>query len=120
MGIDYSESNYREISKENRIGKCIEDKAADILLNGGTITIIDINDDGTTAYGKLPHESFPYGNDDFSYPHVAYQVSLKDFYIGLQKEEAVPYVNQLIEEEDDFYTGYNLLQIITFGEIIYG
>lgn len=93
-------------------GDCYEDILARHLLDGGNIVIIDNDADGV-AYGKLPQK---FGADD----EVEYTVSYQDFINGLQCEEAFPYVVDIINENGDYWTSYNLIQCVLFGEIIYG
>jgi len=91
---------------------CFEDILARHLLNGGNIVIIDNNAEGE-VYCNLPHKI---GEDD----EVEYTVSYQDFLNGFQCDEALPYVEDMINETDDYWTSYNLIQCVLFGEIIYG
>ena len=93
-------------------GDCYEDILARHLLDGGNIVIIDNDADGV-AYGNLPQKI---GEDD----EVEYTVSYQDFIKGLQCEEAFPYVVDMINENGDYWTSYNLIQCVLFCEIIYG
>lgn len=91
---------------------CYEDILARHLLNGGNIVVIDVDAEGV-VYGNLPRKI---GEDD----EVEYTVSYQDFLKGFQCDEALPYVEDMINETDDYWTSYNLIQCVLFGEIIYG
>ena len=91
---------------------CYEDILARHLLNGGNIVIVDNNAEGE-VYGNLPHKIGEYDS-------VEYTVSYKDFLKGMQCNEALPYVMDMIKENNDYWTSYNLIQCVLFGEIIYG
>lgn len=91
---------------------CFEDILAKHLLNGGNILVID-NDAEGEVYGNLPHNI-----DELD--SVEYTVSYQDFLKGMQCDEALPYVMDMINENGDYWTSYNLIQCVLFGEIIYG
>lgn len=87
---------------ENR---CCEELWADRLLGGGHIVVVNYEDE-----------------DENGVP-VKYKLNLEDFKNGLNKardKEAVRDWADFVEEEDDYYTCNNLLQVIVFGEIVYG
>jgi hypothetical protein len=87
---------------ENR---CCEELWADRLLGGGHIVVVDYEDE-----------------DENGVP-AKYTLNLEDFKNGLNKardKEAVRDWADFVEEEDDYYTCNNLLQVIVFGEIVYG
>jgi hypothetical protein len=87
---------------ENR---CCEELWADRLLGGGHIVVVDYEDE-----------------DENGVP-AKYKLNLEDFKNGLNKardKEAVRDWADFVEEEDDYYTCNNLLQVIVFGEIVYG
>lgn len=111
---------------------CYEDKLAKALLNGQTIVVRDAYAEGC-VYGNLPHEIE--GCDDFG--NVAYEITLEDVKKGLEKacggtfkinfdgEEgfALRAFNSFADKDAyDFDLVYAdcLMQIIVFGELIYG
>lgn len=108
---------------------CLEDVWAKCLLGGKTIECTDYYAE-TDVYGDLPHEIDTDGN-------VTYKVTLKDLINGLQKcadgtfKDAEKYNDKgfLARCYNDFaYDGDNwdyveadaLMQIVLFGELIYG
>lgn len=85
--------------------RCREERWADRLLGGGHIVVLDWED-----------------TDDDERP-TKYTLSLDDFKNGLIKArdgEAAKDWADFVDETDDFYTCNNLLQVIVFGEIVYG
>lgn len=87
---------------ENR---CREELWADRLLGGGHIVVVDYEDE-----------------DENGVP-TKYTLNLEDFKVGLNKardKKAVRDWSDFVEEEDDYYTCNNLLQVVVFGEIVYG
>lgn len=55
------------------------------------------------------------------YYHPAYRVGLEEILEGCSTDEGYEYAKELFLDEDgDFFTAYNLLQIIIFGEVVYG
>ena len=110
ISVRYDKSLLNEIKSKSDY---FEDNAANLLLAGKHIYVIDWDADGQ-AYGDLPHSEL---EDNV----LKYRVTLEDFIKGMNTKEAMPYVYQLYE--DGVLTSYNaymLLQIIVFGEEIYG
>lgn len=90
--------------------RCLEEKWADRLLNGGHIICIDWND----------YETDDNGND---IDGVRYELTLEDFKNGLIKakeKDAIRDWADFVEEKEDYYTCNNLVQVVIFGEVIYG
>lgn len=82
---------------KNTEGDCIEDKMADVLLNGGKVIITDLEDEEDkelTIYKLLDACSTDEGYD--------YAKTL------------------LIDEDGDYFTANNLLQLALYGEVVYG
>lgn len=101
------DANLDETYLQNR---CLEEKWADRLLNGGHIICIDWYD----------FETDENGNDKDG---VRYELTLEDFKNGLLKakeKEAMRDWVDFVEENDDYYTCNNLVQVVIFGEVIYG
>lgn len=114
---------------------CYEDKLAKALLNGQTIVVRDTYAEGC-VYGNLPHE-IEWCEEDDDIANVAYKVTLEDVKKGLEKagsgtfkinfdgeEEFALRAFDSFTDEDacDFDLAYAdcLMQIIVFGELIYG
>lgn len=117
LSADYEQTDYEFVPEDQREGDCYEDKMADILLNGSPIYVTDYYAEGESM-GKLP---FRLDADDPADGPVTYQVYIKDFYKGASTKEGMGYATELlIKEEGDYYTANNLLQIILFGEVVYG
>lgn len=88
-----------EVEQSVRDGWCLEDKWAHRLLKGGHIVCLDYEDE------------------------VRYELTLDDIKKGLEKArdgEAVRDWADFCEEEDDYFTCNNLVQVCMFGEVIYG
>ena len=113
FAVNCKKKDYAQVPKDKRNGECFEDKCADILLNGGKIYVTDIQADEET-YSKLPHTI------DEEYGSVTYEVTLQDFFKGFTNPDAMEWVQQLADENDDYWTAYNLIQFVIFGELIYG
>lgn len=86
--------------------RCSEEKWADRLLSGGHVIFYDL-----------------YEMEDGNESEARYEITLEDVVKGLEKArdgEDVRDWSDFMNEEDDYYTGNNLLQIILFGEVVYG
>lgn len=106
-----------ELEDEN---DCREDTWAKVLLSGKPVYVLDYYSE-EAVYGKLPHVW------DERLAAMKYTVTIEDIKNGLQKAlESRGWdfkcAMDLINEEGDFdlTEAENLLQIITFGEAIYG
>ena len=112
FGFAYNKNDYAKIPEGKREGDCLEDKVADCLLNGYKIAVTDYYAEGE-VYGKnLEHEI----DDDGA---VTYYVGLQDFLNGFSNKDAMEYTKDLADENDDYWTAYNLIQFVIFGELIY-
>lgn len=100
---------------------CKEDTWAKVLLSGKPVFVLDFYSE-EEAYGNLPHEW------DKKRGAMKYTVTLEDIKNGLQKAIdnggwSAKCVFDLMNEDDtdfDLTEAEALLQIITFGEVIYG
>ena len=107
-----------ELEDEN---DCREDTWAKILFSGKAVYVLDYYSE-EEAYGNLPHEW------DEKREAMKYTVTLEDIKNGLEKalnsggwDEKC--ARDLIDDNSynlDLPEAENLLQIITFGEAIYG
>ena len=102
---------------------CREDAWAKILLAGKPVYVLDYySEDEDEAYGNLPHKW------DNKRGAMKYTVTLEDIKKGLQKALDnggwdADCAFDLINDDScdlDLTEAENLLQIITFGEAIYG
>lgn len=109
----YNKKNYSQIPEDKREGDCLEDKVADSLLNGFKVAITD-----TYAEGEVHNENLEYEIDDDG--AVTYYVGLQVFLNGFSNSDAMEYVKDLADENDDYWTAYNLIQFVIFGKTIYG
>ena len=86
--------------------RCAEEKWADRLLSGGHVVFYDL-----------------YEMEDGDNKESRHVITLEDVVKGLEKardgEDPRDFAD-FINENDDYYTGNNLLQIILFGEVVYG
>ena len=88
-----------EVEESVRDGWCREDRWANRLLKGGHIVCIDYEEESR------------------------YELTLDDIKRGLEKArdgEAVRDWADFCEENDDYFTCNNLMQVCIFGEVIYG
>lgn len=100
---------------------CIEDTWAKVLLSGKPVFVLDFYSE-EEAYGNLPHKW------DKKRGAMKYTVTLEDIKNGLQKAIdnggwSAKCVFDLMDEDGsdfDLTEAETLLQIITFGEVIYG
>lgn len=104
-------------------GDCWEDKLANVLLAGGKLDIVDRDDDEIThdEVATFHHlEKYTDGFENFVY-YPAYRIGLEDIIKAAQTDEGYRYAKELwIDEMGDFYTAWNLLQLVIFGEVVYG
>ena len=92
-----------EVEQSVRDGWCREDKWANRLLKGGHIVCLDYYDDDAQP--------------------ARYELTLDDIKRGLEKARDVEAVRDwadFVNEDDDYCTCNNLLQVCIFGEVIYG
>jgi hypothetical protein len=123
-------SNYFGVAKKKKdyygteledANDCSEDTWAKILLSGKPVYVLDYYSE-EESYGKLPHEW------DEKRGAMKYTVTLEDIKKGLQKAIDnggwdAKCAFDLINDDScdlDLTEAENLLQIITFGEAIYG
>ena len=88
-----------EVEQSVRDGWCREDRWANRLLKGGHIVCIDYEEESR------------------------YELTLDDIKRGLEKArdgEAVRDYADFVNEEDDYFTCNNLMQVCIYGEVIYG
>ena len=128
LDADYPKS---DIYKED---DCYEDKLAKALLNGQTIVVRDTYAEGC-VHGNLPHE-IEGSEEDEDIANVAYKVTLEDVKKGLEKAGSGTFKINFDGEEEfglkafdmfanedlsfDLVCADCLMQIIVFGELIYG
>ena len=113
FGFAYNKKDYAKIPEDKRDGDCLEDKVADCLLNGYKIAVTDYHAEGDVHNENLEHEI----DDDGA---VTYYVGLQNFLNGFSNPDAMECVKDLADGNDDYWTAYNLIQFVIFGETIYG
>lgn len=99
-----------EVEQSVRDGWCIEDKWASRLLKGGHIVCLDYFDDEADDFALMPRPA-------------RYELTLDDIKKGLEKArdgEAIRDWADFCEENDDYSTCNNLVQVCMFGEVVYG
>lgn len=94
-------------SKEYLEDRCLEDVWADRLLNGGHIVCLDWYSAEDNDNGKP---------DKFKIDLNGLKEKLK----LARDKEAVRDWCDFVLEKDDYYTCNNLMQVVMFGEIVYG
>ena len=98
-------------SDEYKSQRCLEEKWADRLLNGGHIVCLDWYDED-------------YDNDGNVIEFKIYKLTLEDIKKGLNKARNDKDMARTYwvwrNEEGDYYTANNLIQYILFGEVVYG
>ena len=118
LSVDLDDEFYNKIPEEKRQGHCVEDEAADILLNGGELKITDYEADGELYLNKLhPQKKGPYLDKA---GRGVYFLTLQDFLWACSTERGYKLVNEVLDGTGDYFTANNLLQIAMFGEEIYG
>lgn len=133
MGICVADDSVDLMNKlaldENVNTSCREDLWAEVLLHGGNLCVIDAESEAEdeedakkNAYSGNAHKvGFVTLNGWCGeYGATTYEINLKELLNGCCKENAYNYLKCLLDGDGDLYTAYNLMQIITFGEIIYG
>ena len=105
MAVDYQ-------GNPSTFHDCFEDNVAQVLLDGGTILVTDQAQLEGDTYGDLPK----YVDND---GYITYKVTLEDILKGSSNSECFEMIQSLLNGEGDMYTGWNLFQMIIFGEIVY-
>lgn len=109
--------------------QCREDLWAEVLLNGGSICVVDTEsgaEDEDDAFENAYHgEAHNVGFTELNgwcgtYGATTYDINLEEFLRGCSKEDAYELLREVLDDGGDMWTAYNLMQIITFGEEIYG
>jgi hypothetical protein len=92
---DYKQAKY-ELIETSKVGICLEDVYVQILRSGKSLCFFDNNEEANV------------------------QFDINKAIEEMSKEAAFNLVLAIKNEEDDAYTGWELLQICLYGEIIYG
>ena len=123
MGIDYDYDEWKALPEEKKTkDPCFEDKCADLLLCGHTITIADYE---AEEYGLNGPKGKMVKNDGWGNCYAdnvgIYEISYQDILEACSSEKGLPWATEMfVDENGDYWTGYNLIQIAMFGDIIYG
>jgi len=92
---DYKQAKY-ELIEASKVGICLEDVYVQILRSGKSLCFYDNNEEANV------------------------QFDINKAIEEMSKEAAFNLVLAIKNEEDDAYTGWELLQICLYAEIIYG
>lgn len=132
LEVSFNSNEYRKIPNPDDC-ECLEEKLAKMLLNGKPIIIYDrYAEDEEDFHGDLPH----WWCSDWE--TVAYSLTLDDIKKGFEKclsgtfkvnggdDEEVPYIRECMvhlvdgDGDLDLPEASNLLQVVIFGQIVYG
>ena len=105
----YDKGIYEKLEKTH--GECFEDKLADMLLNGHTITIVDLEAEGESYSKKFVK---------FESECAVYEVKLNDFLEVASTHKGFRLLEDVLSGEGDYYTADAFLQRVVFGEEVYG
>lgn len=124
LRVHYDRKFYDSLPEEKKSGNCFEDYLADVLLGGGYIELTDIESDGELykvrgVPCKVIKEESPY-NPNESYEVSQYKVNLKAILRACSTERGYQLITETLSGEGDYFTANNLLQIVMFGEEVYG
>ena len=108
---DYDRTIYNTLKETN--GDCFEDKLADMLLAGHTITIVDVEAEGE----KYSDKCVRIDEEDES---AVYEVKLEDFLQTASTEDGYRLVTEVLSGDGDYWTADAFLQRVVFGEEVYG
>lgn len=119
----YDRAEYYALPDANE-NDCFEDKLARLLSAGKSIVVIDrYSEDPDDYYGELPHK-WHWDDNEMT---MEYTVTLKDIIKGLQVASdnggwPSKCARHFADEDSSFdlYEAEALLQVIIFGEVIYG
>ena len=104
-------------------GPCYEDKIASVLLNGGRFAVVDMEADGTVngpAKGVSTH-TLEEGEIEYRFDLKALKNGLKRALKDKENGGFESLMNLMLGDGTfDATDADNLLQIVVFGEVIYG
>ena len=109
---DYDNDVYKTLKNTN--GDCFEDKLADMLLAGHKIEITDLESDGESYSKKFVRFEGKHNQ------YAVYEVGLKDFLKTASTKRGFKLVEDVLSGDGDYWTGDAFLQLVVFGEEIYG
>lgn len=124
LEADYDLEFFKNIPDDKKSGQCREDRLADILLNGGTIELTDLESGGELYKTRgVPCrtrlEVSPYNPNEFFEVSV-YSLNLKAILKACSSWPGFKLLTETLNGEGDYCTANNLLQIAMFGKEIYG
>ena len=96
LSIDYNAKDYKA-AKEKLTNPCYEDVFMQMLRDGGTLTLVDIECDG--EYTR--------------------SITIKDIHERVQKTD-IKHLMDMIKENDDAITADVIIQTVFFNEVIFG
>lgn len=95
--LDYSDEHYKGVRKE---GDCFEDVLLKIINSGGKLEFID--------------------HDGGEFTRTLTRESLKQALTNVEDKHFCQLVLESLDEQSDAETGYNLIQFIIYGKLIFG
>lgn len=122
FGVKWNDEEYKALPNANKF-RCIEDRCAELLLAGKSIIIYDMEVRSVKDhYGNLPYR-YNANNDT-----MEYTITLEDIKRGLEKcfDDNDSYIRtcamNLFNDMGDLDQpeAESLMQVIIFGELIYG
>lgn len=115
FACDYSKEERDKVFDKN---DCIEDIIAKILLNSGSVDIIDRH----SEEGDEPYSEYAYWDECWG--NYVYPITLDDVFKGLELASEDEYGNKhfmaFINQQADMIDADVLMQYICYGEAIYG
>ena len=96
LSIDYNANEYKA-AKEKLTNPCYEDVFMQMLRDGGTLTLVDIECDG--EYTR--------------------SITINDIHERVQKTD-IRHLMDMIKENDDAITADVIIQTVFFNEVIFG
>ena len=107
---------YKKCKEDMGKAFCWEDGLAEVLLGGGKLDVTDY-------YAEEDPDTFVVTDTAVSCDedgNVLHRIDYKNVLNGFSTPEGYKYAEELFDGDGDFFTAWNLLQIIIFGEVIYG
>lgn len=114
---EYNFNLWKHIPEDKRTANpCIEDKLADLILYGEPIIVGNAYADD--AEDELSEELKGWYDEELGM--MLYHVSYGDFVRAGKTEEGVALLQEFLAENDDAITCENFMQLVVFGELVYG
>lgn len=106
---------------ETNPSKCVEERMANVLLHGGEICVIDVEGDEVYKNKGVFSRLTPTGEGEYHFDLEAVKNGLKSAFESKEKYLRLAAFNLLIDDGTfDADDADSLMQMIIFGEVIYG